>query len=164
MVLQEIKFLLSLLPILAVVNCSNGSGYEKGFLTKVNHTVFLNKKSGWSAVNKLKDSISLEYLPKSKQIVIIRESTDTLRNISRTEDELKLIVKSYGKFRFIGEFYDDRLPAYYSHLMYVNTENSDVMQLNRMTVDKNGKEEIVGAIVYMVDSINYAKEFKLLSE
>lgn len=156
---QWIKFLLAVLPILILINCGNRQGDENGFRVKVNHTVFLNRKSQWSSVNKLKNSISIEYLPKSNHLIIERETKDTLQNISFSNEEIKVIKKSYGDFRFIGGFYNSNLPLDYSLLMYVNTKNNDVLQISRMTVDEHGREEIVGAMVYMVDSINYAKDF-----
>lgn len=155
-------YLICILPALIFISCQADHNYKEGFTSKISHTTFFARKTAdWSKVNTFKP-IGIVYQPKQELMIFSRMKVpDTLHMFPLTKAEENGITKEYGKFRFLGAFEDHNLPPEFSHLMYINPSNLDVLQVDRMTIDAKGTEQLTGAILYMKDSINYMKEDRL---
>lgn len=102
------------------------------------------------------------YQPEKKLMVISRTMIpDSLHMFTLSKEEENRITRKYGAFEFLGVFEDHNVPPEFSHLFYVNPDNMDILQVNRITTDAKGTEKLTGAILYMRDSINYMSAGRL---
>ncbi|ACU60037.1 hypothetical protein [Chitinophaga pinensis] len=158
----EIKFRFPVvLSMLVFISCKTNRQYQNGFTVEISHSAFLHYKENWSKVYSFQP-ISMVYKPEKKLIVISRTRVpDSLHMLTLSKAEENRIVKKYGAFEFLGIFEDHNLPPEFSHLFYVNPGNMDVLQIDRITADAKGTENLTGAILYMKDSINYMSGSRL---
>ena len=168
MVHSKIKYLIGL-ALMLIVFGFNCISHQQGFTTKVTHNAIFYRgphgkdKIFWSKIYSF-PSFEIIYQPEFERMIIKRAKIpDTLTRMKVTPAEEEQFVKNYGDFKLLGAFENYNLPPEFSHLLYVNTSNLDVLQVDRMITDAKGTIKYTRAFLFMKDSVNYMSNSRLFA-